>query len=207
MLLFILSLIINRVFPEGQMSVALAAMKIGDSIRVQGPFELKEVTICCIIHRCQHLCIATAAGVSAPGDCCQYCCQNSNCYTALPLHITVHWLVACHSITAALAILIYLVYVLQCFIWFHGCATSLTYYTTVPANALSHVQLRQDYEHIIMLCAGTGITPMLQLSRCHINQQRQLVSLSNAVTQYYFSTLVYVADASATFVRSLQLML
>jgi ferredoxin-NADP reductase len=37
-------------------------------------------------------------------------------------------------------------------------------------------QLRQDYEHIIMLCAGTGITPMLQLSRCHINQQRQLVS-------------------------------
>jgi hypothetical protein len=50
-------------------------------------------------------------------------------------------------------------------------------------------QLRQDYEHIIMLCAGTGITPMLQLSRCHINQQRQLVrrSLFIAITQYLLS--------------------
>jgi hypothetical protein len=57
----------------------------------------------------------------------------------------------------------------------------------VSANAFSRVQLRQDYEHIIMLCAGTGITPMLQLSRCHINQQRQLVrsnALSYAITRH-----------------------
>eukprot|EP00953_Heterococcus_sp_UTEX-ZZ885_P035339 18252-Heterococcus_DN1.PRE.1 len=87
------------------MSAALAAMKIGDSIRVQGPFELKE--------------------------------------------------------------------------------------------------LRQDYEHIIMLCAGTGITPMLQLSRCHINQQRQLLAVQLV---FRHCSCVTKPDASMRFLTAVTLL-
>eukprot|EP00953_Heterococcus_sp_UTEX-ZZ885_P035336 18251-Heterococcus_DN1.PRE.2 len=58
--------IATRLYPEGQMSAALAAMKTGDSIRVQGPFELKEYCAVqsCLLAACYTATIATAASTA-----------------------------------------------------------------------------------------------------------------------------------------------